>query len=364
MQKELAMMISGTLLFGVLLVTLPKNMASHAAGGASSYSASISADAQLAPQDQPGGDTLLENVPQQKTLPSPTPRETSPSPSVEASVQPPRDERPYLAAQKDSAWLATVAAPDVWPIRDWNIPPPRLTASSTIVMLEDSEKVLFEHNSADQMPIASITKLLTSLTALERGDPQMVIEISKEAMEEEGKTWFSVGEHFTLGQLILFMLLPSSNEAAKQIWLSLGREEFTAAMNAKARALGMQEDYFANASGLYDPRHHSTAHDVALLAKAVLGQEFLVRSMGLQTVTVLSQEGRAIMLHNSNKLLGKVPRLILGKTGFTNESRETLAAVTEEGESRHKVVFVILGSDDRFADMQNLIQWTRKAYKF
>lgn len=366
MQKELAMMISGTLLFGVLLVTLPKNMgfraaqtdgAGHAAAKTSPSSETVSTGARRELQEREEGtlsEDTSEDTSETSTAPSPVSGGASVNPTGETGARLPLNERSYLA---------TVAAPDVWPIRDWNILPPRLAASSSIVMLADSEKILFEHNGAEEMPIASIMKLLTVLTALERGDPQMVIEISKEAIGE-GRTWFSAGEHFTLGQLFLFMLLPSSNEAAKQVWLSFGGEDFSAAMNAKARALGMKNSSFANGSGLHDPRHRSTARDVALLLKAVLDQEFLVRSMALQTVTVSSGEGREIMIQNSNKLLGKVPRLVLGKTGFTNESRETLAAVTEEGEGRQKVVFVVLGSDDRFADMQKLIEWTRKAYKF
>lgn len=355
MKSELAMMISGTLLFGVLLVTLPKNMSSRASQTDGAGSEAVSTGARREIQEQGGGDALLvEDASETSTAPSPASDGTLVNPTEGTGTGLPLDERSYLA---------TIAAPDVWPIRDWNILPPRLAASSSIVMLADSEKVLFEHDSAEKMPVASVTKLLTVLTALERGDPQTVIEISKEAMGE-GKAWFSAGEHFTLGQLFLFMLLPSSNEAAKQVWLSFGGEDFSAAMNAKARALGMRDSFFTNGSGLHDPRHYSTARDVALLLKAVLKQEFLVRSMALQTVTVSSGEGREIMIQNSNKLLGKVPRLVLGKTGFTNESRETLAAVTEEGENRQKVLFVILGSDDRFADMQKLIEWTRKAYRF
>lgn len=352
MQKELAMMISGTLLFGVLLVTLPKNMSSRASQTDSAWSEAVSTGARREIQEQGGGGApLVKDASETSTASSPASDGALVNPTGGTGAGLPLDEHPYLA---------TVAAPDVWPIRDWNVPPPRLTASSSIVMLADSEKVLFEHDSAEKMPIASIAKLLAVLTALEHGDPQMTIEVSKEAMGE-GKAWFSAGERFTLGQLFLFMLLPSSNEAAKQVWLSFGGED---AMNAKARALGMRDSFFANGSGLHDPRHHSTARDVALLLKAVLKQEFLVRSMGLQTVTVSSEEGREIMIQNSNKLLGKIPRLVLGKTGFTNESRETLAAATEEGEGRQKVVFVVLGSDDRFADMQKLIEWTRKAYKF
>lgn len=334
MSKELGMMIAGTLLFGGLI-----------------------------------GVFGWEQRP--RSLPQPVSSTATAEPPKIATVEAPRAVEKVPAAHAklpldETSYLASIARPDIYPVRDWSVPEPAgiISASSTLVMLADSEKILWEKSSHEQIPIASITKLLTALTALERARPETVMTVSQEAIAEEGNSGLLPNDRFTLAQLVLFMLLPSSNDAAKAVWLALGREDFTAALNEKARALGMKESHFTNASGLDGGEEYSTAYDVALLLKAVLRQDFLVKSMGLPSVTVTSQAGRNVTMHNSNKLLGKIPGLLLGKTGFTGQARQSLTVVTEEGEAKERVIFVILGSDDRFGDMEKLIAWTRKAYRF
>ncbi|MDZ4296038.1 MAG: serine hydrolase [Patescibacteria group bacterium] len=351
MRSEVLIMFAGIVVFGGVLTAVPRYFfASHAA-----ESATMAA--------------VREGV-----LPNP---ETS---SVVKTEAPAATQSTAARDPGASTYVSAEVYPDVWPVRDWDVPDPVLIASSSLVFLASEEKVLFESNPRAPLPIASITKLLTALVALERAEPEAALTVSPEALAVAGISKLAAGDRFTLAQLILFMLLPSSNDAAQTLWLHLGREDFIRVLNEKARELGMKDSHFVNASGLDEESasvpadaqggssealfNAASAYDTALLMRAVLQNEFLTRSIGLEHITISSQGGRSVSLNNSNKLLGKMPRVIGGKTGFTDEARETFVVATTEGERQANVIYVILGSRDRLADMRALIDWTRNAYKF
>ena len=147
-------------------------------------------------------------------------------------------------------------------------------ASCAVLMDAESGRVLYEQNSHQPRLIASITKLMTALVAVEQGaDLDEAVTVKGEWLGSEGSSiYLKAGEEITLRGLLYGLLLQSGNDAAMAVAChTAGSEaEFVALMNRRAAELGMKDSSFANPSGLNDDQHYSTAYDMALLAQACL----------------------------------------------------------------------------------------------
>ena len=156
---------------------------------------------------------------------------------------------------------------------------PTVSASSAILMDGESGRVLYEKNAGERRPIASITKLMTALVALDlHPDLTSVVKVKQEWTGAEGSSMYlKPGEELTLEALLYGLLLSSGNDAALAIagYCAGDVESFVAQMNKKAAQLGMNDTHFANPNGLDDPQNYSTAADMAILARAVLEREEL-----------------------------------------------------------------------------------------
>ena len=140
------------------------------------------------------------------------------------------------------------------------------SAASAILMDADSGRVLYERNADRKMLIASTTKILTALVAIEEGDLHDSVKVSREAAYTEGSAMYlTEGETLTLETLLYGVLLCSGNDAAVAVAQHVGGsvKGFVALMNEKARELGMEHSSFANPNGLDDEQHYSTARDMA-----------------------------------------------------------------------------------------------------
>ena len=199
------------------------------------------------------------------------------------------------------------------------------SASSAILMEAGSGRVLYEHNADEPRLIASITKLMTALVALESGRSlDDVVTIQAEDTRTEGSAlYLKPGEHVKLETLLYGLLLHSGNDAALAIARFCGGsvEGFVAGMNAKAQELGMTNSHFANPNGLNDEGHYSSARDMALLARACLDNEYLAQMVSTRTITL---EGRTFTNHN--KLLWRYEGCVGMKTGFTEKAGRTLVS--------------------------------------
>ena len=181
---------------------------------------------------------------------------------------------------------------------------PSTSAASAILIDGGSGRVLYAQNADEERPIASITKLMTALVAVER-HPELsdVVTIRPEWTGIEGSSMYlKAGEQLTLEALLYGLLLVSGNDAAEAIagYCAGDSETFAAWMNEKAARLGMEHSRFTNPSGLNEEGHYSTAADMARLARAVLEHETLARIVSTRSVSVA---GRS--LTNHNKLLGE-----------------------------------------------------------
>ena len=153
----------------------------------------------------------------------------------------------------------------------------------------DSGRVLYEQNADRKMLIASTTKILTALVAIEEGDLHDTVKVSREAAYTEGSAMYlKEGETLTLETLLYGVLLCSGNDAAVAMAQHVGGsvKGFVALMNEKAQELGMEHSSFANPNGLDDEQHYSTARDMAKLARAALENETLMRIASTRSVTI------------------------------------------------------------------------------
>ena len=196
------------------------------------------------------------------------------------------------------------------------------SAASAILMDADSGRVLYERNADRKMLIASTTKILTALVAIEEGDLHDSVKVSREAAYTEGSAMYlTEGEALTLEALLYGVLLCSGNDAAVAVAQHVGGsvKGFVALMNEKAQELGMEHSSFANPNGLDDEQHYSTARDMAKLARAALENETLMRIASTRSVTI---GGRTMTNHN--KLLRYVDGCLGLKTGYTKAAGRSL----------------------------------------
>jgi len=239
-----------------------------------------------------------------------------------------------------------------------------LAESALSVELSDSEeKVFFKKNAEKKMPIASLTKLMTAVVAWEFYQPDLQVLISKEAVSQPEKIGFlRVGEILTVDELLHIMLIESSNDAAFALSEVIGTEAFTDLMNLKAKELGMNDTKFFDPTGVDPepsserPLNLSTAQDLVTLAKYILKNKYLMEIISTKEYPLYLKNGIFHHnLYNTNKLLGEMPSIIGGKTGFTEKAGECLLLISKGKKPGTYLISVVLNSPARFEDIKKII---------
>ncbi len=227
-------------------------------------------------------------------------------------------------------------------------------AASAILMDAESGRVLYEHDIHKPRLIASTTKLLTALVAVEQADDlDQVVTIKGEWLGSEGSSiYLKAGEEITLRGLLYGLLLQSGNDAAMAIACHTAGSEaqFVELMNQKAARLGMKNSCFANSSGLNDEAHFSTAYDMALLARACLKNETVAEICATRSVTLGTRT-----FVNHNKLLWRCEGCVGMKTGFTEKAGRTLvSAASRDGQT---LICVTLNDGNDWNDHCKLLDY-------
>jgi serine-type D-Ala-D-Ala carboxypeptidase (penicillin-binding protein 5/6) len=244
--------------------------------------------------------------------------------------------------------------------------PADVSAAAWLIFDAESGEVIAGKNQETPMPIASVTKLMTAEIAFERMDLATTTRISARAVAEEGKAGrLKVGDRLTLRELLFPLLLESSNDAAAALSEAYAPEAFVAAMNDRARELGMVSASYKDASGL-SPENRASADDLRLLLVYLFETRRHLFDMTLLSTYV----GTAHEWHNNNPLLGSEGYLG-GKHGFTEEANRTFAGVFEErlhsGRTR-PLGIVVLGSENLQHDVGILREYAQEhvlyLYKF
>ena len=226
-----------------------------------------------------------------------------------------------------------------------------VSATACVLMDADSGRVLYEKNGRQRMLIASTTKLMTALVALEQGTLTDVVTVTASHMAEGSSMYLRAGEKLTLETLLYGLLLCSGNDAALAVTECMGGvAPFVARMNEKAAELGMENTHFANPNGLDDEEHYSTARDMAQLARAAVNEPTLLRMASTQQASI---GGRT--LTNHNKLLSRLDGCVGLKTGYTKAAGRTLVSCAEKDGRR--LVAVTLRDGDDWNDHEALYRW-------
>ena len=225
-----------------------------------------------------------------------------------------------------------------------------VSAAAAVLMDADSGRLLYDKNGEKRMLIASTTKLMTALVALEQGGLQQEITVTGGHMAEGSSMYLRPGEKLTLETLLYGLLLSSGNDAALAVTECMGGAvPFVARMNEKAAELGMENTHFANPNGLDDEAHYSTAEDMAKLAAAAMDDPVLRRVASTRTARI---GGRT--LTNHNKLLSRVEGCVGLKTGYTGAAGRTLVSCAERDGVR--LVAVTLQDGDDWNDHASLYE--------
>jgi D-alanyl-D-alanine carboxypeptidase len=254
-----------------------------------------------------------------------------------------------------------------------------LSAKAAIVWDISRQEALYELNSRAQLPLASLTKVMTALIAGEILPEGLIITIEPPYLEAESDDGLLADEQWRLSELIDFTLVKSSNDGALALAavagalgqqqaqngeinsLLVGVERFTEAMNARAAELGLTQTYFTNGTGLdvseSTAGSYGSAYDMARLMEHVIQKKPEVfAATRAASASFTSASGFVHNVSNTNDLVNKIPGLIAGKTGYTDLAGGNLAIVFDAGPA-HPISVVVLGSSlqGRFSDTEKLV---------
>ena len=323
---------------------------------------------------------------------------------------------------------------DLAPIKNSEVSEIKVSAKAAIISDAATNKILYQKDINEKLPIASLTKLMAALVVLDKTNLDDVVTINAKAAEVEGKKGnLFPGEKITVENLLYILLAHSGNDAAVALAEYVGEKnisieelpchpelvsgsidkikeyknqipkqvrndrendpvsKFIKLMNQKADSFGLKNTHFINPNGL-DPAenisdnsndndyiknpifneleknekgNYSTAYDLAKLVNYALDEPLIWEILRTQKISVRSVDKKFIHhLENTNELLGKLPNIVGGKTGYTEQSGESLILVIGDPINNHQIISVILNADDRFVETEKLIKWIFENYSW
>lgn len=251
-------------------------------------------------------------------------------------------------------------------VQKYNIPPvakdlpfPSLTARAILIKDLTTGTILYQKDMNSPLPIASTTKIMTAMVASEYFKQNSILEVSDSAEIPGTKVGFFKGENLSFRSLLYGMLLSSGNDAAYAIAENYpgGVLSFVSQMNKKVKELDLKNTHFDNPAGFDNPRHFSSALDLAKITEETLKNSQLSRIFATKQTDIVSLDRRYNhKLSNLNRLLSEVAGVLGVKTGKTEAAKENLITLIER--DGHRVLIVLLGSDNRFGETTKLIDWT------
>ncbi len=223
---------------------------------------------------------------------------------------------------------------------------PQISATSAILVDAKSGQILYEKNSNERRAMASTTKMMTGIITLEHAKLNEKVTVSKAASEiGESGLYLTPGTEMSVQDLLYGLLLRSGNDTAAALaeHVSGSLSGFAALMNRKAKSIGAMDTNFANAHGLYDPNHYSTAYDIALIARYCLKDRMFRKIVATKEYVIARPASdAAIKVENHNKLLWQYPYATGIKTGFIRQAGFCL--VSSANKNGVTLVSVILNS--------------------
>jgi len=241
---------------------------------------------------------------------------------------------------------------------------PVLSAQAALAVDLDAEIILYEKNPEKPLLPASTTKIVTALVAMDYYPMDTVIKVGRISVEGQ-KMGLVQGEEITVQNLLYGLLIYSANDAAEVLAANFpgGRDMFITMMNIKASQLHLENTTFSNPSGLDGNGHHSTAKDLIRVAEVAMREPLFREMVAIKEKRVASVDGKIQhRLVNINELLGRVDGVLGVKTGWTESARENLVTYVER--DGKKIMIVLLSSQDRFGETEELIDWIFENYEW
>ncbi|MBT9173401.1 MAG: D-alanyl-D-alanine carboxypeptidase DacB [Syntrophomonadaceae bacterium] len=247
-----------------------------------------------------------------------------------------------------------------------SLAPPRLTARSALLLDQATGRILYSKNAHEKLPMASTTKIMTAILALESGRMSETVSVSEHAVSIGGSSvYLEPGEKKTLEELVWGLLLRSGNDAAVAIaeHLSGSTEEFAVEMTRRAAQLGARQTKFSNPHGLHQEEHYTTAYDLALLAAHAMSLPKF-REIAAAREKKISWHDRPAgrLLRNQNKLLVMYEGAEGIKTGWTTPAGRCFAGATSR--KGWRLVGVVLNAPQMWEDMIKLFDFGYQYYRW
>ncbi len=237
---------------------------------------------------------------------------------------------------------------------------PSITAKAALLVDLDSGQTLFALRPDEPLPPASTAKLMTALLVLQRAGLDDEVTVTEAAAATSGsRMGLTAGQTVTVRELLLGLLLPSGNDAAVALAEYVAGTEagFVALMNAAAGQMGLRATHFANVHGLDAAGQTMSAADLVAITRAALKYPLFA-----DAVALVNAQAGGLTLVNTNELLGSYPGADGVKTGTTDAAGECLvASASRRG---HRLLAVVLGSSDRYADARALFDFGRAGWRW
>lgn len=241
-----------------------------------------------------------------------------------------------------------------------------LDSQAAVVIDFDTGRVLYDKNSNEKRPMASLTKIMTSIMLVENCDLDELIEVPQAATYIGGSTvGLKKGDKVTARSLLYGMLLPSGNDCAYTVGIHIGGtiENFAKMMTQKAKSLGITDTSFSNPHGLDNENHYTSAKSMALISRYALKNKTINEVVNTKTATI-NFGSFTKTLNNTNALLRTYNKADGVKTGFTNGANRCLVASATDNDRRY--IAVILGAQTtqiRFNEAKEILEYCFENYK-
>lgn len=232
-------------------------------------------------------------------------------------------------------------------------PFPQVAAS---YLVELDGKAIWARQPERRLPSASLTKLMTALLVLERGQLQDTVSVSRAASRETGsRLGLKPGERLRIEDLLAATLLQSANDACRALADHLAGNEaaFVERMNRRAQKLGLRDTRFRNACGHDAKAHYSSTRDLARLARELLKHPQVVPLTSQPSATITTAEGKSYNVSNKNALIGRYDGALGLKSGYTAKAGKCLVAYARR--NGHEVLLVMLHGQDRWWDTADIL---------
>ncbi|MCL2136478.1 MAG: D-alanyl-D-alanine carboxypeptidase [Coriobacteriia bacterium] len=243
---------------------------------------------------------------------------------------------------------------------------PNIVAPSALVAAEDGT-VLWERGGLIRRPMASTTKIMTAVVALENASLDMECTVTWGAASTGGTSaWLEQGDRLTLYDLLIGLLLPSGNNAGVAIAENVAgtQYQFVEMMNAKARELGMLDTHYVDPHGLDEEGLYTTAEDYLVLARYAMRNQTFREIVCMTSATIYTLDGREISYVSTNKLFYMMDGVMGIKTGTNYEADACLVScVNHQGTVFYAVVLGSPTDETRYSDMVNILEWAFRHYR-